>query len=102
MPQFDLYKNPRGGAYALLLDVQSDVLSRLATRAVVPLISLKRYGSKPISRLNPVVKIAGVEHVLLVQELSAVPVSALAVKQGSLAARRADIIAALDLLFTGL
>jgi toxin CcdB len=102
MAQFDFYKNPRGGSYPLLLDVQADVLSRLATRAVVPLMSLKRYGAKPITRLNPIAKIAAVDYVLLVQELSAMPASALVSKHGSLAARRADIVAALDLLLTGL
>jgi len=65
-------------------------------------MSLKRYGTKPITRLNPIAKIAAVDYVLLVQELSAMPASALVSKQGSLAARRADIVAALDLLLTGL
>jgi|HubBroStandDraft_6_1064221.scaffolds.fasta_scaffold973063_2 toxin CcdB len=102
MAQFDVYRNPRGTAHPLLLDVQSEVLSRLATRAVVPMIAIKRYGAKPISRLNPTAKIAGVEYVLLVQELAAIPASMLSAKLTSLAARRAEIVAALDLLLTGL
>lgn len=102
MAQFDLYKNPRGSNYAFLLDVQADLLGRLATRAVVPLIAVKRYGVKPISRLNPTTKIANVEYVLVVQELAAIPASELRDKIGSLEGRRAEIVAALDLLFTGL
>jgi len=101
MAQFDVHKNPRGGAYPLLLDMQSDVLSRLATRAVVPMMTLKRYGAKPISRLNPTVKISGTEYILLVQELAAVPATALGPVVASLAGRRNDLIAACDLLLTG-
>jgi CcdB protein. len=102
MAQFDLYKNPRGGSYPYVLDVQSDILTRLATRAVVPLMSTKRYGAKPISRLNPTVRIGNVEHVLLVQELAAIPTASLRDRVMSLTARRGEIVAALDLLFTGL
>lgn len=42
------------------------------------------------------------EYVLLVQELAAIPASALGALVGSLQARRDDIVAALDLLCTGL
>lgn len=101
MPQFDLHKNPRGGAYPLLLDVQADVLERLATRVVVPLTTSKRYGGKPISRLNPTVVLGGIEYVLVFQELAAIPAASLGERVGSLAARRAELIAALDLVFTG-
>ncbi len=102
MPQFDVYKNPRGGRYPLLLDVQADVLARLATRVVVPLIALKRLGGKPISRLNPTVSIGRVEYVLAFQELAAIPAASLGERVHSLAARRNELVAALDLLFTGL
>lgn len=102
MPQFDVYKNPRGGDYPYLLDVQADLLARLATRTVVPLISTRRYGAKPISRLNPTVRIGKLEHLLLVQELAAIPAATLREKVTSLSARRTEIVAALDLLFTGL
>lgn len=102
MPQFDVLKNPRGGAYPLLLDVQADVLARLATRIVVPLMTLKRYGSKPITRLNPTASIDGTEYVLVFQELAAIPASGLGEPVTSLASRRAELIAAIDLLFTGI
>lgn len=100
MAQFDLHKNPRRGEYPLLLDVQSDTLARIGTRVVVPLMTAKNYGT-PITRLNPVVAIGRVSYVLVFQELAAVPAEALGEKVGSLAERRADVIAAIDLLFTG-
>lgn len=102
MAQFDVHKNPRGGAYPLLLDVQADVLARLATRVVVPLMALKRYGSKPISRLNPTATIGRVDYVLVFQELAAIPAANLGEHVISLAHRRGELVAALDLVFTGI
>ena len=102
MPQFDVYKNPRGGAFPLVIDVQSEVLTRLDTRVVVPLMPLKRYGARPITRLNPTVKIDRVEYVLVFQELAAVPAAALAMPVANLRARRDELVAAVDLLFTGI
>jgi toxin CcdB len=101
MAQFDVHRNPRGGDYPLLIDVQSDLLQRLATRVVVPLITAKRYGGRPITRLNPTAKIRAVEYVLVFQELAAIPASALGESVTSLADRRVELVAALDLLFTG-
>jgi len=102
MAQFDLHRNPRGGTYPLLLDVQADVLARLATRVVVPLISVKRHGARPITRLNPVVHVDDEDYVVLFQELAAIATSALGDRVGSLADRRAELVALADLLFTGL
>ncbi len=65
------------------------------------MMTLKRYGAKPISRLNPTVKISGTEYILLVQELAAVPATALGPVVASLAGHRSDVIAACDLLLTG-
>jgi len=98
--QFDVYKNPAGGTYPLLLEIQSDLLQSLATRMVVPLAARKKY-AKPTARLHPTAMIAGVEYVMLFHDMASVPTSVLAHRVGSLASRRADLIAALDLLFTG-
>jgi toxin CcdB len=102
MAQFDLYRNPRRGMFPILLDVQSDLLSQLATRVVVPLMTTKRYGARPITRLNPTVTLGKSEYVLVFQELAAVPGSALRERVGTLATRRTELVAALDLLFTGI
>ena len=101
MAQFDVHRNPRGGAFPLLLDVQAELLSQLATRVVVPLAAARRWGAKPMTRLNPTARLGRTEYVLVFQELAAIPRAALGVRVGSLASRRAELIAALDLLFTG-
>lgn len=102
MAQFDLFHNPNPGPYPLLLDIQADLLSSLATRVVVPLAKRGRSGPKPIARLNPVVKLGRTEYLLIFQELAAVPLSVIGPRCGSLASRRTELIAAIDLLFTGL
>ena len=100
MAQFDVYKNERGGLYPYVVDVQAELLSSLATRIVVPLIARKKYG-KPITRLHPTATIAGVEYVLKFHGLAAVPARVLVHPVESLAHRRTELVAALDLLFTG-
>lgn len=102
MAQFDLFSNSRSKNYPLLLDLQSDLLRDLATRVVAPLSSVKRLGGKPIGHLNPVVTVAGVDYAILLQELAALPVKALGKSVGNLGERRSELIAALDLLFTGI
>jgi toxin CcdB len=100
MAQFDVHRNPRGGAYPLLLDIQADVVAALNTRIVAPLTTRKRT-TKPITRINPLATIDDVEYVVVFQELAAVPTSAIGPKIASLAAQRDELIAAIDWLITG-
>jgi toxin CcdB len=102
MTQFDVYKNVRGGRFPLLLDVQASILSRLVTRVVVPMAPMKTYGATPMSHLNPIVKVQGVRYVLAFQGLAAIGADELGEHVGSLVAHRAELEAALDLLFTGI
>jgi toxin CcdB len=99
--QFDVYKNPRGGLFPLLLDIQADFLVSLATRVVVPMAPRKKWGARPMTGLNPLATLGGVEYVLAFQELAAIQHSSLGALVGSLADRRADLIGAIDLLVTG-
>ena len=100
MAQFDVHRNPRGGEFPLLLDVQADIVASLATRIVVPLAKRKRH-TKSITRVNPLATIEGVEYLLVFPELAAVPATALGPRIASIAAQRAELIAAIDWLFTG-
>ena len=102
MAQFDVFRNARSKTYPFLLDVQAPLLSELATRVVVPLTPAARLRRKPLTRLNPIVPILGVDHVALFQELAAIPEKALRDPVASLAVRRGELVAALDLLFTGI
>lgn len=104
MPQFTVYRNKSGqsrGEIPFLLDVQSDLLSDLKTRVVIPLYSKTSLGSKPITRLAPEVQVEGKKLVLMTPQLAGIAVKDLGEPVTSLAQHRAEIIAALDLLLTG-
>lgn len=99
MAQFDLYAGV-GRANGYVVDVQADLLDRLATRIVAPL--MPRDLAAVITGLNPVVEIQGAEFVILMQELAAVPVRELQSRAGTLGHYQDDIKRAMDLLFFGL
>ena len=101
MAQFDVYKNPRGGTYPLVCDVQAELLQQLDTRVVVPLVLRDKYKTAPIGRAIPSATIDGAEYVIVVPLLAAIPKAALGKPIASLAAHRVDVIAAIDLLITG-
>ena len=91
MPQFAVYKNknPKSkSAYPYLVDVQSDLLSGLQTRAVVPLAKLTALRTKPIRDLTPVVNVDGNQYLVLVPQLAGIAVDELGSAVGSIASRR--------------
>jgi toxin CcdB len=104
MAQFDVYPNPNPAtrkSIPYLLDVQADLLDAMATRVVVPLVLAEVMG-QGVKQLNPHFKIKGVALVMSTAELAGVSVRTLGEKVASLKARRDEIAAALDLLFTGI
>ncbi len=104
MAQFDVYLNPNADtskAIPYLLDVQADLLDRLATRVVVPLILAEEMGLAA-KHLNPQFKVKGTAVVMSSAELAGVSNRLLGDKVASLKTKRDEIIAALDLLFTGI
>jgi len=103
MKQFDLYRNgnPRTcEAIPLLLDVQSDLLASLNTRMVIPLSRAK--GLAGINRLMPEVTVGEERLLLLTPQMAGISRRELGEPIGSLAHLRLDIIAAIDLLISGI
>ena len=102
MAQFDVYRyrGARSGVRRVV-DVQSDFLQALATRLVVPAYPLDA-DMKPISRLNPIVEVAGTRHYLAVQEMAAIRVASLGAREDSLLSERDAIVTAIDFLVTGI
>jgi toxin CcdB len=84
-----------------LLDVQADLLDTLATRVVVPLVLVEEMGLAA-KNLNPIFKIKSTAVVMSTAELAGVSIRALGDKVASLKSKRDEIIAALDLMFTGI
>jgi toxin CcdB len=105
MPQFAVYRNPNPdtrSAYPLLLDVQSDLIESLATRVVVPLSPAAAMKGRRLGTLTPALDIGGRQYVMLTPQLAGVAVKSLGPRVGDCAARRQEILAALDLLLTGI
>ncbi|MGB7542900.1 MAG: CcdB family protein [Burkholderiales bacterium] len=105
MAQFDIYRNANPATRAripYLFDVQSDLLDTLATRVVVPLCKPEVLKGKLAERLNPVFEVEGRKMAMLTPELAGVSRKALGEPIANLANQRHSIIAALDLVITGI
>lgn len=104
MAQFDVYPNPNPATrknIPYMLDVQADLLDAMATRVVVPLV-LSGVMGPGVKQLNPHFKVKGVALVMSTAELAGVSTRILGEKIITLKTKRDEIIAALDLLFTGI
>lgn len=101
MAQFAVHRNrSRPDRAPLLIDLQAPVLRGLRTRLVAPLLTADRFG--PRARiLNPEFEVASVRYVMSTAEMAGVPMEMLGEEIASLAAFRSEILAAIDLLVTG-
>lgn len=105
MPQFSVYRNPNPAtktAVPLLLDVQSDLISELNTRVVVPLYTIAAMKGKALKTLTPVLGVDGRQYVMVTPQLAGVSRKELGPLVSSLSAHRSEIMAALDMLITGI
>jgi len=100
MARFDVYPMPNN-RHGYVVDVQTDLLGHLATRAVVPLLPLDDF-PLPIRDLNPIFEIDGVRHVFAPQSIATVPVKALGPVKMSLDREYDTLTRALDILLTGI
>ena len=103
MSQFDVFENPIARArraYPFVVVLQADLADTGRERIVAPLAPRARL-TGTAGRLTPHVKVAGVDHVLLVPSLAALPAAELRELRGQLASYRDVIVAALDYLFLG-
>jgi toxin CcdB len=105
MPQFAVHQNPNLATRAtipLLLDVQSDLIEELGTRVVIPLYAAAAMQGRAVRTLMPAVEFEGRPYVAVTPQLAGVPRRDLGPPVGDLASQRSEIIAALDLLVTGI
>ncbi|MUH73206.1 CcdB family protein [Psychrosphaera haliotis] len=105
MSQFFLYKNQDSSsskAYPYFVNVQSDLLSSLDSRMVIPLTPLELIESKAPSYLCPIIHIEQGDFVILTQQMTSVPVKILKDEVNDLSTFRNEIVAALDFLITGI
>jgi len=104
MPQFAVYKNRNEvtrGRFPLLLVVQSDLLEPLKTRVVVPLSPAVTAKARAMQSLTPNITVAGKEYLMVTPQLAGISVSQIGALVDTVASERDKIIAAIDLLMTG-
>ncbi len=105
MAQFRVYENQNQDSkamYPYFVDVQSNLLESLNSRLVIPLASCHYLDNSVISRLCPKTVIEGKEFVLLTHQMTNIPSAALKVPVMSVEFLRDEIIAAVDLLISGI
>lgn len=96
MAQFDVHRLGEG----LVIDCQSDLLSHIASRFVVPLVHVAN-APRAAPRLNPVFVVEGEEFVMVTESAAAVRSRQLGPIVASLAERSFEITGALDVLISG-
>ncbi len=103
--QFDVYPNPSPrmrDIYPFVADVQSDLLSGLATRMVVPLAVTKLASSQLPKRLCPELVVDGQRLMLVPFEAAPLEKRFLKGKVASVRGHAHDIVAAMDAVLSGI
>jgi toxin CcdB len=102
--QFDVHANPVTAArraYPWVVELQSPLADAGRTRVVAPLVPRAALGSGTTGRLVPIVQVQGADHAVLVPSLASVPARDLGPAVESAVYARAELLAAVDLLFFG-
>jgi toxin CcdB len=104
MTQFSVYrnKNPSTKAtFPYLLDVQADLLEDLQTRVVIPLTKTAALARWPLKILTPIIVVDGEEYVAMTPQLAGIAKGELGPRVTIIPEYREALIAAMDLLITG-
>ena len=104
MAQFDILKNLNKASKAdvpYIMDIQSNSVSIIGTRIVVPLRYTKNNLDKLISKIHVSIEVDNKEYIAFISEMAAILSGLIgsAIANGN--SKRTEIIAAIDLLFTG-
>lgn len=105
MAQFTLYKNEDRSSnktYPYFIDVQNALLSDLNSRLVIPLSKHETLSNTDAKRLCPVIHLDEGNFVLLTHQMTSVPKSILKTEVTSLENFRYEILAAIDMLISGI
>ncbi|WP_347278422.1 CcdB family protein [Plasticicumulans sp.] len=105
MAQFDVCRNPNAGTATrvpYLLDVQHDLIAVFESRAIVPRVDPALVRETLVQRRLPVFTIIDRRLVRMPQSITGRPARTPGPAVAALAGQRAELLAALDLLFTGI
>ena len=103
--QFDIYENTEKDTkkvYPYFVDIQTNLLDSLNSRAVIPLTPVKNASIDYPKKLCPTISIDKKNFALLTHQITTVPLSLLKRKTVSADIYRTEIIAAIDFLATGI
>ena len=103
--QYDVYVNPSPrmrDEYPYVVDMQSDLLSALATRMVAPLAVTEVASTNLPTRLCPVFVVKGQKLILLPHEAAPLDKRLLKTRVVSLRDRAHDMVAAADAVMSGI
>ncbi|MFZ5580056.1 MAG: CcdB family protein [Pseudomonadota bacterium] len=103
MAQFDVYRNDGHDrkAFPYVMAVQSDLFEDARSVVVIPLTAPDNVG-KVHPRFQPRITLEGESLACVTQLVTAVPRTSLGAPVGNATSHRTDILAAIDLLFTGI
>ena len=105
MAQFEVYRNTSKTTkkmFPLLVDIQNDVISDLATRMVLPLALPAYFQQESMTVLTPIIEFEGEALIILTPQIAAIPVRQLNEPVGTLEHMRNEILAALDMAISGI
>jgi toxin CcdB len=97
MARFDYFP---AGADGYLLDVQTDLITGLGTRLVIPLLRAAAV-PVPVRRLHPIFEIEGAEYVMATHLMAAIAERQLGRPLGNLSRHYDEIVAAIEMVFLG-
>ena len=103
--QFDVYENPSPrmrDVYPYVIDIQSNLLSALATRMVVPLAITSLSAKDLPSGLCPTITVNSKALMLVPFEAAPLDKRLLKVEVASVQARAHEIVAAIDCVMSGI
>ena len=103
MAQFDVYANPSESAahgIPYVVVVQSDLLDALATRITIPLATVE-FAKKSPDKLCPMVTVSGQRLRALAHYTAPLPTRSLRQVVGNLAPQASTLIAAMDVVVSG-
>ncbi len=101
MAQYDIHEWRGAGNIRYVADIQSDFLSHLATRVVIPLRSANDVSS-PLDTLHPVIRFETESYFLSAPEIVGTKRQNLGRVVGSVADRSLDVTRAVDMIMSGL
>ena len=104
MAQFTIYANANAQTkqlYPYLLALQSNLLNDLATCVIAPLAPVSKHAHTAMTRLTPVITVAGEDYLMQTMQLSAIARKQLGKVVGDASAKSHEIIVVVDFLISG-